>query len=255
MKQIFEKTFEVHDNEVLSNRLLNPVKLVDYMNEIAGYHSESAGYSMATLFRKGYSWIVLSWNIGINRLPELGDTIKIETWISEIKRCFAYREHLVKNEQGEILSKASSRWIFYNISKQRPERIPLQLAANWQLKPVTASPISIMDSEILKGSNFINKEKNFAVQKQDIDILDHVHNSKYIDWVVGSKPEFIKEDYSLKHLQISYEHEIKYPAVIVVKQKLFPQENKSQYLIYDEICDNSKQKVFSKIATQWSLSV
>ncbi len=70
-----------------------------------------------------------------------------------------------------------------------------------------------------------------------------------------SKPEFIKEDYSLKHLQISYEHEIKYPTEIVVKQRLFPQENKSQYLIYDEICDNSKQKVFSKIATQWALSV
>ncbi len=255
MKQIFEKTFEVHNNEVLSNRLLNPVKLVDYMNEIAGYHSESAGYSMVTLFKKGYSWIVLSWNIGINRLPELGDTIKIETWISEIKRCFAYREHLVKNEQDEILSRASSRWIFYNISKQRPERIPLQLAATWQLNPITASPVSIMDSEILKGSNFINKEKNYAVQKQDIDILNHVHNSKYIDWVVESKPEFIKENYSLKHLQISYEHEIKYPAEIVVKQKLFPQESKLQYLIHDKICDIDKQKVFSEIATQWALSV
>ena len=254
MKQIFEKTFEVHDNEVLSNRLLNPVKLVDYMNEIAGYHSESAGYSMATLFRKGYSWIVLSWNIGINRLPELGDTIKIETWISEIKRCFAYREYLVKNEQGEILSKASSRWIFYNISKQRPERIPLQLAANWQLKPVTASPVSIMDSEILKGSNFINKEKNFAVQKQDIDILDHVHNSKYIDWVMGSKPEFIKEDYSLKHLQVFYEHEIKYPAEIIIRQKIFSQLNKRQYLIKDEICDREKGIIFSEVVTQWDLS-
>ena len=255
MKQIFEKTFEVHDNEVLLDQLLSPVNLVDYMNEIAGYHSESAGYSMETLFSKGYSWIVLSWNIAINRLPELGDIIKIETWVSEIKRCFAYREHLVKNKQDEVLSKASSRWIFYNLHKQRPESISLQVAANWQLKSVTANPVSIMNSEILESSNFINKEQNYTVQKKDIDILNHVHNSKYIDWVIESKPGFIKEGYSLKHLQISYEHEIKYPAEIVVKQRLFPQENKSQYLIHDEICDNSKQKVFSKIATQWALLV
>ena len=254
MKQVFEKTYKINSDEVLINQQLNPVKLIDYLNDIAGYHSESAGYSMVNLFRKGYSWIVLSWNIAIDRMPHSGDTIKIETWISEIKRCFAYREFSIKNEQDEVLCSASSRWVFYNLNRQRLERIPLKLAEHWPVKSIASAPESILDSELLKDSCYEIEEKTYTVQRSDIDILNHAHNSRYIAWIMEGKPENIKEGYSLKHLHIFYHHEIKFPSEIIVQQKIFSQLNKRQYLIKDEICDRGKEIMFSEVVTQWGLS-
>lgn len=254
MKQIFQKKYEVHSYEVLINQKLNPVCLIDYMNDIAGHHSESFGYSMETLFKKEYSWIVLSWNICINKLPRLRDIVHIETWVSQVKRSFAYREFLIKDDCDEVLGKSSSLWLFYHITKQRPAKIPSELVDLWLINPEISCPESLIESDIFKEKDYQYKEIRYKVQKQDIDILDHVHNSRYIDWVIDSKPDVVKKEYSLKHLQISYNNEIKYPADITVKQKIFSQKDKTDLLIYDQIWNDSKQNISSEIATHWRLS-
>lgn len=253
MKQAFNKIFEVHSYDVLNNQQLNPVKLIDYFNDTAGHHSESLGYSIETLFKKGYSWILLSWNISINRWPHLRERIEIETWISRIKRCFAYREFLIKSNQNESIIKASSHWIFYNMNKQRPAKIPLALSNLWLIKPVEACSLSIINSFLLREPKYQNEEKEYVVQMQDIDILGHVHNSRYIGWIMENKPEIIKQHYTLKHLQVLYHHEIKYPGEIMVQQKIFPQQDKSKQLISDQIWDKNKQRVATEVVTQWQL--
>ncbi len=254
MKQVFQKTWEVHSFDILNNQQLNPVRLVDYLNDTAAHHSESLGYSMETLFHKGYSWILLSWNISINRWPRLREIINIETWISQLKRCFAYREFIIKDRQNKHIIKASSRWIFYDINRHKPIKIPVELSHLWLIKKVEACSPSIIDADLFQQSDGPNKEQHYFIQEQDIDVLGHVHNSRYIDWILLRKPKIIKEKYSLKHLQVFYHHEIKYPGEIIVHQKIFPQKNKLEYLIYDQIWDNrNKQRVATIVVTQWTL--
>ncbi len=252
-KQIFQKDYEIHSYEVLKDQRLNPVRLVDYLNDIAGQHSESLGYSMKDLFEKDCSWIVLSWNLCINRLPYLRSKIHIETWVSQVKRSFAYREFLLKDD-NEIFCKASSLWLFYHITKHRPVKIPLELVNLWILNREISCPESIIESDLFKGKDFIYEEFDYTVEKQDIDVLDHVHNSRYIGWIINSKPDNVKKDYSLKHLQVSYHHEIKYPGKITVRQKIFSQENQTDLFIFDQIWNKDKQTVSSEIATYWKLS-
>ncbi|HNR65646.1 MAG TPA: thioesterase [Atribacterota bacterium] len=252
-KQIFQKDYEIHSYEVLKDQRLNPVRLVDYLNDIAGQHSESLGYSMKDLFEKDCSWIVLSWNLCISRLPYLRSKIHIETWVSQVKRSFAYREFLLKDD-NEIFCKASSLWLFYHITKHRPVKIPLELVNLWILNREISCPESIIESDLFERKDFIYEEFDYTVEKQDIDILNHVHNSRYIGWIINSKPDHLKKDYSLKHLQISYHHEIKYPAQVIVQQKIFPRLNRRQYFIKDEICDREKEIIFSEVVTQWDLS-
>lgn len=255
MKKIFKKNYEIHSYDVMRNQLLSPVRLVDYLNDIAGNHSESLGYSMRNLFEKEISWIVLSWNLTINRLPYLRSKINIETWVSQVKRSFAYREFLLKDENNEIFCKASSLWLFYHITKRRPVKIPSDLVNLWILNSDTSCPDSIIESDIFKGLDFDYNESDYAVEKQDIDVLDHVHNSRYIGWIIDSKQDSVKKDYSLKHLQVSYHHEVKYPENITVKQKIFYQKDKRDLFILDQIWNKSKETISSEIATYWKLSV
>lgn len=253
MKQVFQKTFEVYLFDILNNQKLNPVRLIDYLNDTAGHHSESLGYSMETLFCKGYSWILLFWNISIKRWPKVRETINIETWISQIKRCFAYREFLIKDSKNNQIIKASSRWIFYNIKKRKPIKIPAEISNIWSIKKTEATTFPVIDLAFFQDPNYHNEEQSYIVQKNDLDILGHVHNSRYIDWIMQNKPTIIKEQGFLKHLQVFYHHEIKYPAEIIIRQKISHQEDKLEYLIYNQIWDINKERVSTEIVTRWSI--
>jgi len=252
MKQIFEKTFKINfpDKEHYGQKA-DPVILIDYLNNIAGGHSEVLGYSLKTLLTRGYSWILLNWNIKINELPESGENINFQTWISQTRRCFADREFLIQNNQNQIILQASSRWIFYNINKQRPVKMFPEFFDNRIIKPEVAFHKSILDSSILERNRFTASEILVIVQRNDIDMLNHVHNSRYIEWIINNKPEKIRNQYKLSHIQVSYKHEVKYPGKVLVKQFLITQEDNSRLLVYDKIWDKDKERLSVEIATEW----
>jgi len=251
MKQIFQEKYEIHPQKIQHNQRLSLVRLIDYLNETAGNHSKSFGYPLKSLFEQGYSWILLCWNVEINELPLLSEQIHIETWISQTKRCFAYREFIIKNKHNHIMAKASSRWIFYNINKKKPAKIFPEFSNQEIIKPEKACNQSILDSANLKKPPSKNITNHFIIQKNDIDILDHVHNSKYIEWILDVKPEEIKLQYQLNQLQVLYHHEIKYPGEVMIKQKIFPFKKNEENLIYDAIWDKAYQRLSSEIATKW----
>lgn len=251
MKQSFKKTFEVYLPEIDHNQRLNPVKLIDYLNDTAKSHSESLGYSFESLYKKGYSWILLSWNIKIVQLPRSGEKIHIETWVSQIKRCFAYREFLIRNSRNETMARVSSQWIFYNINKRKPVKVFSELSTNWIIIPEKACNQSIIGSSILKQPVYQNTEKGFIIQEKDIDVLDHVHNSKYVDWAMNTKPETIQQKYLLRHLQVLYHYEIKYPGEVLIKQEIISPKNNCEQFSNDKILDRNEQRISAEIATKW----
>ncbi|MBP8717829.1 MAG: hypothetical protein KBI07_01885 [Candidatus Atribacteria bacterium] len=251
MKESFKKNLVIPLPETSDNHRLEPVKLIDYLNNTAGYHSDSIGYSFDSLWKRGYCWILLSWNISIDQLPGLGEKIQIETWVSRIERCFAYREFLVRNHKKQITVRASSRWIFYNINKKRPAKIQPVFFDHWKINTEKACPFSLLKSSLLKKPAYQNKENTFIIQQEDIDILGHVHNSKYLDWVMRSKPEAILKQYDLTYLQILYHHEITYPGEIIIKQNIMSPEDDSEQVIYDQIWDKNRLQISTEIVTQW----
>jgi medium-chain acyl-[acyl-carrier-protein] hydrolase len=254
MKQIFQEKHEIHSRDTQHNKQLSLVRLIDYLNEAAGNHSKSFGYPLKSLFKDGYSWILLSWNIKINKLPRLKEQINIETWISQAKRCFAYREFIIKDNHENIMAKASSQWIFYNIKMKKPARILPEFSNKEIIKPDKVCDQSILNDTITKQPFSKSTKKHFLIQKKDIDILNHVHNSKYIDWVLKAKPEDVKLQYKLRQLEIFYHHEIKYPGEVMIKQKIFPLTKNGELFIYDAIWDIEKNRLSSEIATKWQYS-
>jgi len=253
MEQTFKKNYSVLLNKINTDKYISIVSLIDYLGNSAGSHSESLGYSLGSLFKRGYSWILLSWNILIDQLPKTKETFQIETWISKSKRCFAYREFLVRNSQNKIITHASSRWLFYNIKKRKPTNIFTEFSTGWNAIQEKACNKSILGSPLIKQPTYKKTEHSFVVKKEDIDILDHVHNSKYIDWALNVKPETIYKKNMLKHIQVYYHHEIKYPSEIIIQQQFKKTENNNEQLIYDKIFNKNEQRISAEIATKWEI--
>jgi len=253
MKQTFKKTYSVLLDKFNIAKRLSPVNLIDYLSDSACSHSESLGFSLESLYKKGFSWILLSWNIMIDQLPGLEEKFQVETWISKSKRCFAYREFLVRNSQNKIIIHASSRWVFYNIKERKPAKIFPEFSAYWVINPEKACNKSILYAPLMKQSANKKTEHKLIVQKEDIDILNHVHNSTYIDWVLNIKPKTILEKYTLKHFQVTYHHETKYPGEVIIQQQFIRLRNNNKQLVYDIVFNKNEQRISAEIATKWEL--
>mgnify|MGYP002517775000 CR=1 FL=1 len=63
-----------------------------------------------------------SWQIVIERYPELGEPMDISTWPTGFKGMFGDRNFILEDKEGNILAWANSLWIYMDLEKGRPTK-------------------------------------------------------------------------------------------------------------------------------------
>lgn len=244
----FQKEFEIHYYEVNFYQELTPLAFLNYLEETAIAHSEAVGYGVSRLKNMGYGWVLSHWQIHFEQYPKLGEIIKIQTWPSHFERFYGEREFLVLNAQDKIIARASSLWIFLNLAKRRPTRIPSEISEAYRIfteKGVTEpfpefNPVQIDQME----------QVEFIVRRSDIDTNDHVNNTKYIEWVLETVPEEVYRNYRMVSLEVAYKKESTYgEKVLAVIQEI---ESKDQTSCYrHHITDAGAGQDLALAQTSW----
>lgn len=232
--QKFLKEFEVHYYEIDFYQELTSLAFLNYLEETAIAHSEAVGYGVSRLKEKGYGWVLSQWQIQFDQYPQRGEKIKIQTWPSHFERFYGYREFIVLNSQDKVIARASSLWIFLNLQKRRPARIPQEISEAYRVFPEKA--ISDHFTESISGSadqlEQIGQigQSEFKVRRSDIDTNDHVNNSKYLEWVLETIPEEVYRNHRLVLLEIAFKKECTYgQRVDVLTQEM---ERRDQDILY-----------------------
>ena len=63
----------------------------------------------------------------------------------------------------------------------------------------------------------------------------------------------ILEKYTLKHFQVTYHHETKYPGEVIIQQQFIRLRNNNKQLVYDIVFNKNEQRISAEIATKWEL--
>ncbi len=211
MTKCYQKEFEIHYYEINRHRQATPLTILNYLEETAIAHSDSVGLGIDKLKTSGLAWILNKWLLNITYYPAWGEKITVETWASKFERFYATREFCIRSADGKIIGAATSRWIFLNINKKRPIRIPQEVinAYGKTSDSLLKSPFIDTDS-----AGAFTAAKEFSVRKSDIDTNDHVNNARYIEWILETIPAEIDNNYILTDLEIEYKKETKYGAII-----------------------------------------
>jgi len=207
--QKFRMEFVVHYHEINPEEQATPMTLLYYLEDAAIAHSESVGYGVAHIKAEGLAWILNRWHLQMDRYPRLGETIILETWPSSFERFYATREFLIRNVAEEIIGRATSLWIFYNMATKRPCRIPSEFKEAYGLDPLRAveDPFDPLDA---MGEVTGEGEQDFLVRRSDIDTNGHVNNANYLQWMLEVVPEDIYKNHQLASLEIQYKKETTY---------------------------------------------
>ena len=106
--------FRVKTYDTYPNGKLSIPSLLDFLQEAAGLHAIKLKFGMHDLNARNETWVLSRMRVEIERWPERGDAIVVETWPKGMDRLFAVRDFLVFDEKGEILARSSSYWLLIN---------------------------------------------------------------------------------------------------------------------------------------------
>ncbi len=98
--------------------------MMNYLQDCSGFQSEDAGVGVRHLAGLHRAWFVYSWNIVIDRMPVLGERIRISTWPNRFRGIFGYRNFTIQDESGEYLVRAESVWFYVDTDTGAPIKAP-----------------------------------------------------------------------------------------------------------------------------------
>lgn len=207
----YRKSFKIPYYDSDKNGKATPLSILSYLGETSGAHTDSIGFSHDKISKLNYAWMLNRWKVRIEEYPNVKDKITIETWSSGIDRFYATREFIIYNEKEKEIGRASTLWIFIDIERKRPVRIPQEYVE--MIKPVNEKLFhNFFD---FKKEYSIDNYIDFHVRRSDIDYNNHVNNTKYLSWMLEAVPENIYENNVLNEFEILFKKETIYGHTIL----------------------------------------
>ena len=221
---IYSSNYKIGLEDIGGNNKATNKALLAIMEDVAGLHSASVGYGVWEMESKKRVWILLDWQIKVIKRPQYNDDIKAETWSRKIERLCAYRDFQIKDKDGNVIVIGTSRWLFIDTVKRRPIRLTNDITDLYE-----SEFDKMVFSEEMQENKYENYlfEKEYSVQRRDIDMNEHMHNLSYLDMAYEILPEDIYKNKSLDNVRMIYKKEIVYGESV----KCFYSEYEDKYIV------------------------
>ncbi|MCQ4924265.1 thioesterase [Tissierella carlieri] len=242
----YKKMFQIPYYDADKYRRATPIAILTYLGETSGAHTDHIGFGVDKLQALNYGWMLNRWKVKIRRYPNVKENITIETWTSGVDKFYATREFIIYDEKAIEIGRASTVWIFLNMEKKRPIRVPAEFIK--AINPVEEKTFD--DFYDFKKEIEIEEYIDFHVRRSDIDYNNHVNNTKYLSWMLETIPEYIYENYMLEEFEILYKKETTYGNTILSGSN---EVNKTDdlYKYFHNILDKDNKENHSMGVTKW----
>lgn len=164
-------------SETAPDRMIRITEMIDYYQDACTRQSEEAGVGLQELRRRGFAWVVSSWQIVVNRYPSLEEKVRVGTAPYQFKGVMGLRNFRMETLDGEVLSYANSVWSFIDAEKLTLARVIPEVSAAYDLEEkmdMDYAPRKIHIPESLAAREPIE------VKYHHLDSNGHVNNGQYV---------------------------------------------------------------------------
>jgi medium-chain acyl-[acyl-carrier-protein] hydrolase len=205
IKPIWQENIKISTFDVGASGHMEAVAAMRYFQEVAAHHATNLKVGFEHFQKENIFWVLTHLQIEATRWPEMQEPVTFETWPREIQKLFTTRDYLVKDKDGNVLIKGTSAWIIVDMNRKRPVR-PADRLAHVTFLPEKISLANFPDEIIIPESKSSYKKARPVVYS-DLDINQHVNNTRYVEWIMDAlAPEATKK---LSSLNIHFTREFK----------------------------------------------
>lgn len=140
--------------------------------------------------------------------PKTNTPLLIKTWIRSENPLFFYRDFEMLDESNNLVAKASSKWVLFDVNKKCITKIPKEAKEKYTY--IDKFAFQEKWKEKLKEPDNYKFVMNYTVQRRDIDTNNHVNNLYYLDYAIEALPEEIYSTIKFSNVEIMYKHEAKF---------------------------------------------
>ncbi|UQS85063.1 thioesterase [Apilactobacillus apisilvae] len=181
--------------------------MLDVIILVSEDHTDNLKIGADFVRQFGITWIVIQYNVDINRMPVVDEVITVTTKSKSYNKYFAYREFSIHDQKGNLLVHMTGLWAVMNYETRRIASIPNEIVLPFGAEKVNKVPKLLKPQKVdLDTAN----SRTFSVRYTDIDSNKHVNNAHYMDWMINVLPADFLTNHSPIHFDLRYENEVKY---------------------------------------------
>lgn len=187
-------------SETDSEGKLTMASLINYFQDCSTFHSEDVGLGLAYLQKSSLVWVLSSWQIVVERYPDLGENVTIGTQPYDMKGFLGYRNFWMMDEKGYYLAKANTLWSLLSTETGKPGSIPDGMAEGYGIGEKLEMEYAPRKIVIPQGGA---ARDVIIVRKHHIDANHHVNNQQFVDMAMA----FLPEGFVVRQLRAEYKRQ------------------------------------------------
>lgn len=201
---MYKIKFKVRFSDVCQRGLVKPINMVKFLQDCEMYHIDSLEVFNQYLQQNKVGIFLTFRQIDFHKPLKFKDEIKVITSPYETKSFLGYRNTVIYDEFDQIVTTSYSLGNFVTMQDAKPHRIPVDI-----IKAVGISDrveMDYTDRKVIKDESFV-RVKSFKqmVLRADIDLYDHVNNTRYVDFVHN----FLPDEFEFNRIRAEYKYPLK----------------------------------------------
>ncbi|MCR9203356.1 MAG: thioesterase [Halobacteriovoraceae bacterium] len=235
-KLIFEKDFEVNTVNININKRLGLFGLLGFLQDIGLVHAENLGVGIEEMIKNNAFWVFTQHKLVMKKWPKWIDVVHVKTWPRKIEGIKAYRDFQIFVEDEQV-GESVATFMVLDGTTRRPVKPNLDQSL---FKDFSQESLDIIPEKIQTPEN-MEKDLSIVVRNSDLDMNNHVNNTKYSQWILDSIPIEYHRKYVVKEFDINFVAEARLGDEIdIFKNK---EESSSEITSYYQGIRKSDQKV------------
>lgn len=210
---MYEMTVRVRFSDIGKNGRLRLYELPKLFQDSSIEHSESLGVGIPYLSPRHLAWLLTSWQIDIDRLPEYDERLTIRTWPYEFKSAFGYRNYDMIDADGNVIVKAYALWLHTDTEEMKPVRVPEEESERYGFEPkqdMEYTPRKITLPKDMDETDSLRVTAHYA------DMYQHLNNAMYVDLA----SDYLPQEADVARIRVDYRKQLRVGDITVVKKKI-----------------------------------
>lgn len=198
--------YHVRVSEICPNGLFSVVNLSEYLQETAYRNSTLLNLGMEALKGTPLAWVIARLNLHVRHYPRKGDAVAVETWYAGIQSRFGLRFYRLKDENNVVIAAAISTFALFDLESREIAEWPPFIQA--RMPEPGPQPMDFQRRKIERPLLGM-PQAPFSPRLGDIDINNHVNNTKLVEWALSAATENVKHPFQPRAIDIVFRNECK----------------------------------------------
>jgi len=207
VQPVWEESTSVRIFEVDFQWRWKPAAFFQAMQQASSHHAQNMGFEFQDLLNRQMTWVMARARIIFHRFPESDEPVTIRTWPKGIRdKILFLRDYQLFDQHQQPLASATTVYLLIHLQSHRilsPSLLIHDLPLNEDLHAIQEIPQKIAPPDEMQ------EKYTLTAGYSDLDILGHVNNARYIEWIADAFPMQQYQQQQIHWLQINFLHEVR----------------------------------------------